>query len=483
LARRSEYATRDLTQGSIPRNLMFLGWPQMVSGLVNALDQLADLFWAGFLGPRAVASTGVAQTWVQFFNTARMGLDTSARAMVSRAVGSGDMVQANHVARQALFFNMTVSLIVSTTAIILSEWLLHVLGVSDAIVEEGATYQRLRFVGSFFFMMNQLGGTLLQAGGDSLTPMRAQLLIRGSHLALSPILMFGWLGLPAWGISGAAAANTISQILGVSLNFRALFTGTSRVHITLKDPSWDWAVVRRQIEIGTPAAITGAERSFAQVILVGLAAPFGATGLAVYSIAQRIQMFGGFGSQGLSMAGGVIVGQSLGAGQPARARQTVWWALAFVAAVQGVICGTIFLFPERVMFLFSRDPEVIAMGAPWLRIEAFGYMLFALGNCLGQCLNTAGDTFVPMLASLGSLWGIQQPVAIVLTGSAKTWEVAGYALAVPTLLDVGPYGIPMAILVASAVRTSALFLYVLYGPWWKKEVLVRGRRGLASAGH
>lgn len=475
--------TRDLTQGSIPRNLWHLGWPQIVSGLVNALDQLADLFWAGFLGSRAVASTGVAQTWVQFFNTARMGLDTSARAMVSRAVGAGDLPQANHLARQALFFNMAVSICVSSIGIFFSEWLLHVLGVSDAMVEDGATYQRLRFIGSFFFMMNQLGGTLLQAGGDSLTPMKAQLWIRGSHLLLSPILMFGWLGLPAWGISGAAVANTISQVLGVGINFRALFTGTSRIHISLENPSWDWAVVRRQVQIGTPAAITGAERSFAQVILVGLAAPFGATGLAVYSITQRIQMFGGFGSQGLSMAGGVIVGQSLGAKQPERAKQTVWWAMGFVTLVQGVLCSAMFFFPEAVLFLFSRDPEVIEMGAPWLRIEAFGYLLFATGNCLGQCLNTAGDTFVPMLTSLVTLWGIQQPVAIVLTGSAKTWELFGYSFAFPTIWDVGALGIPIAIVVSSAVRWLILLLYVMYGPWWKKEVLVRPGGGMRTGAH
>jgi len=82
----------------------------MVLGLVDAVDSIADLFWAGFLGSRAVATVGVAQSWVQVFNTGRMGLDTVARAIVSRAVGGGDLALANHVARQCLLFNLSFAL-------------------------------------------------------------------------------------------------------------------------------------------------------------------------------------------------------------------------------------------------------------------------------------------------------------------------------------------------------------------------------------
>ncbi len=434
---------------------------------------MADLLWAGFLGSASVASVGVAQTWVQFFNTARMGLDTSARAMVARAVGANDIPQANHIVRQAVVINTSVAVVVMGLGILLSDWLLTIVGVADAITVDGINYQKFRFMGFLFFSMNTLGGNLLQAGGDSLTPMKANMITRGLHLILSPILVFGWLGLPAIGVSGTAIATGIAQAVGMVMNFRALALGTSKLTLSLRNWSVDWAVIAQQIRIGTPAAITGAERSFAQVILVGLAAPFGATGLAVYSITQRIQTFGGFGSQGISMAGGVLVGQNLGARQPDRAKATVWWALAFVFAVQTVICSAMFLFPEQVLYAFSRERDVIEMGIPWLRIEAFGYMVFATGNALGQCLNTAGETFVPMLASLGTLWLVQQPIAILLTGSARTWDILGQSIAIPSLWDIGILGIPIAIITASVVRLAILFGYFLWGPWWKKEVLVR----------
>src|SRR3989304_2146016 len=92
----SAYLTRNLTEGSIPKNLWFLAWPQMVEGVLNVVDQMADLFWAGRgFGSRAIAGIGVAQTYTGMAMTGRMGIDTPMRAMVSRAVGAGDVGLAN----------------------------------------------------------------------------------------------------------------------------------------------------------------------------------------------------------------------------------------------------------------------------------------------------------------------------------------------------------------------------------------------------
>lgn len=400
-----------------------------------------------------------------------MGLDTSARAMVARAIGASDLPQANYLALQCLFFNMVFSAIVMSLGIILSDGLLSILGVSDATVADGSTYQRYRFAGSFFFGVHMVSGSLLQAGGDTFTPMKARIINRAIHMILSPIMTFGWLGFPGMGISGAAASNGIGSLVGALINLYALFEGTSRLKLTLNKWSVDWRVFWAQVRIGAPASITSAERSLAQVVLVGLAAPFGSTGLAAYAITQRVQMFGGFGSQGLAQAAGIIAGQSLGANQPPRARTTVWWALGYVGAVQGVLCSLVFLFPEALVFVFSRDPEVVALVVPWLRIEVAGYFLFAAGNVLTTVFNTAGDTMISMLVGLGTLWGIQQPIAIVLTGAAGSWTPFGFSLGLPIVTEFGVLGIAVSTVVASATRFLILFVYFRWGPWWKKNVL------------
>lgn len=90
----------------------------MISGALQTVDQLADLVWAGFIGSRAIASIGVAQSWSQLVMTARMGLDTSARAMIARAVGAGNISLANHIARQSFLLNGGASLFMTVRLLI-----------------------------------------------------------------------------------------------------------------------------------------------------------------------------------------------------------------------------------------------------------------------------------------------------------------------------------------------------------------------------
>lgn len=432
---------------------------------------MADLFWAGFIGSRAVATVGVAQSWIVLFITATMGLDTGARAMVSRAIGAGDLAAANRIARQSLFVSGATALTVMGFGIVLSDFLLRLLGVTENMVEEGSTYQRIRLASAIFFTVNNGSGSLLQAGGDSLTPMKAQMLTRGIHFVLSPVLMFGWVGLPPMGISGSAVANTVAQVAGAVVNLHALFTGVSRLQLTLKNPTFERGILAQQLKIGAPASYTSGERSLAQLILTGLVAPFGPSALALFVITQRVQMFGSFGAQGLGQACGVIVGQNLGARQPARARATVWWALGYVFAMQGVLCTAMYLFPTVVVSLFSRETSVMDLAVPWLYVEIPAYLFLSLSNVLALMLNTAGDAVIPMVIGIVVVWGIQQPVAHVLTGAFSSLGWSGLNWAVPSSWNLGVLGIPFATLSSSFVRIAALFVYFLKGRWGQKELL------------
>ena len=83
------FPERDLTKGSIPRNLWWLAWPQMIENVLNVVDQLVDLVWAGFISASTIAGVGVAHSYKQLVMTGRMGLDTAMRAMVARSIGAG----------------------------------------------------------------------------------------------------------------------------------------------------------------------------------------------------------------------------------------------------------------------------------------------------------------------------------------------------------------------------------------------------------
>ena len=171
--RKSAYVTRDLTAGSVPRNLVFLAWPMIGSSSFRVVEMLADLFWAGLgFGTAAIAGVGTAQMWVQIIMGSRRGLDIAVRAMVSRAVGATNLPLANHVALQGLTFSAAVSWAIALIGILLTPQLMGLVGVGDDVVAEATMYMRIQFVALAIAAMTQICLAIFQASGDSLTPFR-----------------------------------------------------------------------------------------------------------------------------------------------------------------------------------------------------------------------------------------------------------------------------------------------------------------------
>ncbi|MGE0058450.1 MAG: MATE family efflux transporter [Dehalococcoidia bacterium] len=438
---RPSYVDRNLTSGSTPKNLWFLAWPQIVESVLNIADQLADIFWAGRLGTQSVAGLGVSQSYVTTASTARMGLDTAMRALVARAVGAGDLQRANHVALQAFTLSGAFALIMAFVGVFLTEPLMRMLGISQGVIDAGADYMRIQFVGAGALAFRTMAGAALQASGDSMTPMRATTVTRLFNIALSPFLIFGWLLFPELGLKGAAIAGVISQSSGGVINFRALFRGTSRLKLTLRRYRPDPALLWRLVKTGAPASITSAERSLSNLILVGLIAPFGDTVLAAFALTRRIELLATMGGTGIGNASGVLVAQNLGAGQPERARESIRWAVLFVLAFNLVLVAVMLIFPRPILSIFDNDKELLDVAVDWLRIQALGYFVLGLGIVFSQSYNTAGDTLVPMLA-VAVYWLVQQPAALILPD-----------------LGFGSIGIAWAILLGLVVR---LFIYVPY---------------------
>jgi Na+-driven multidrug efflux pump len=148
------------------------------------------------------------------------------------------------------------------------------------------------------------------------------------------------------------------------------------------------------------------------------------------------------GAGGIGQSTGVMVGQNLGAGQADRARKSVLWGLVYVNISTFIACALMFVFPREFLSFFNDDPELLDVAVKWLQIALVGYLVMGMGMVFMQSYNTAGDTLVPMIVTLISIWGIQQPLAVVLPD-----------------LGLDQYGIAWAIVAAMAAR---LLIYVPY---------------------
>src|SRR5439155_9581749 len=139
------------------------------------------------------------------------------------------------------------------------------------------------WVAQVSFALQSMTAAVSQASGDTITPMKGQMLARGIKIWLSHLLIFGLLALPQMRIMGASVGVGIGQFCGFALNARTLFSGRHRLQPSLalmRHP--DFPLFWRQIKLGLPASVTNLDRGLGQLLLVGLVVPFGNTALAAY---------------------------------------------------------------------------------------------------------------------------------------------------------------------------------------------------------
>jgi putative MATE family efflux protein len=437
---------RDFTKGSIVRALFALSWPMIIANSVNMIGPTVDMIWVGRLGPAAIAGVGVAGIAVMLVQSGLMGLFMGLRAMVARFIGANDEKQANYVAQQALVVGVVSSVVLAAVGVFFAEGILDLVGVAPEVIAEGALYLRVQFIGMVAMSFRMMT--------DAITPMKIAIAFRALHVVLSPVLIFGLWIFPQMGVTGAATTNVVSQSLGTALSFWFLFSGRSRLRLTLKGMRVDFKMIWRVVRIGLPASVMGMQMNLGQFALMRFVAPFGTLAVAAHTLNQRIEMILFMPAWGLGMAAGVLTGQNLGAHQPDRAVKSGWIASAMVEAFAFVCGAAILLWAEGIVHIFTSDPNLVPLAATYLRIAVAGYLVVGLVGVFQQCISGSGDTLIPMLVSIGVMWLVQIPLAYYL----------------PQKTDLGVYGIRWAIAVGSIISAIAYTSYYRTGRWKRKEV-------------
>jgi putative MATE family efflux protein len=444
---------RDWTQGSILKNLLSLSWPMVVSNGLNVLGPTVDMIWLGKLGPDSMAAVGISGMVVMLVNALLMGIFTGLRSMVARFIGADDKEGAVHVAQQAFVIAGILGLIFALMGIWMDRWILGLLGVSSSVLEIGAAYMRINFIGMIAMSMRFTTDGIMQASGDTMNPMKLAIIFRVTHVILSPFLIFGWWIFPQLGATGAAVTGVFSQTVGTVLGLAMLMSGRSRLRISFDKFRFDLLVIWRLIKIGIPASVMGIQMQLGQLIMTTFVVQFGTAAVAAHSLCQRIDMLLAMPLMGIGASAGVLVGQNLGAHKPERAEKSGWTALAISEGILLVLGLLIMIFPVAVIHIFSTDPALDAIADTYVRIASLGYMIMAFSMVLQNCISGAGDTLPPMVIGLIIVWIIQIPLG---------WYLSHTSL--------GVFGVRWAVVCGGFINMVAYTLYFRSGRWKNKRI-------------
>lgn len=422
----SKARERDLTTGSLHRNIWYLALPMTLeTGITNAA-QVLDTFWVSRLGSAALAAVTISITVRWVVNSLANGLGIGGMAVVARRTGERDRAAANHATWQTILLGLSVSLVLCGAGLALARPLLVLLGADVEVLPLGVSYLNVSFVGMFAFVLVFVINAMLRGAGEARLAMIVLFLATGMTVVLEPVLIFGLGPIPSLGVVGSAWANTLGFGAGLTLQMVVLLRGQARVGINLRDLGPDFPLMGRIVRIALPSTVQMTLRSSSRLVIVGLVGSFGTYATAGYGIANRLLLIALIPGFGLGNAAGTLVGQNLGARKPDRAELSAWWVGAYCSTYMTTAAAVLFVFAYPLVRIFDSTPQVVAYGTECLRVVAPSLIASGVGVVLARGFDGAGNTVPAMAINLLTLWGLEVPVAIGLSqfaglGIAGIW--------------------------------------------------------------
>lgn len=430
-----------LTIEPIPLLTRRIAIPASVGFFFNTMFNFVDTYCAGLLGTDALAALSLSFPVFFLVLAAGSGLSQGASALVANAIGAGDEDEARHTFAQAMVLAGAGGIALSLAGWVAAPALFRLLGAEGAYLRIALAYMNVILAGGVFFIVQMTLNAALNAQGE--TRLYRNFLIVGffANCVLNPVLMLGWLGLPALGVGGIALATVLVQIGGCLFLWRGVHARGVFRALPPRHFRPDAAVLARIAGQAVPAGLNMLTVALGIFLITWFVQHFGKEAVAAYGIATRIEQVVLLPTIGLNFAVISLVGQNHGARLPQRVREAWLTNLRYGAAL--MIAGGALLFALRApaMRAFTTDATVIARGADYLGIAAFTLAaypilfvtVFALQGlkrpAYGLWMGLYRQLLAPVLVfqtlafALGwGLWGIWWGIFFV------TWSAALFAL-------------------------------------------------------
>lgn len=346
--------TADLGVAPLGRLLLRLSLPAVVGMLVMALYNIIDTFWAARLGESAVAALTIVFPWQMIVGALGVGTGVGVSSLVSRRYGEGRGEMANRTAGQTLLFAVTVGPVLALTAVLFSLPVVRLFGATPQLEGLARDYLHAVALGVPFMLFLMSTSGLYRGAGNTLFPTLTMSTSAVLNVGIAPVLIFGLLGFPRLGVTGAGLATAVSQFLAALMGAVYLWSRHSGFQVRARHLRPDLRVLRDIFQVGAPAFAMQVVGSIVVSLYNGVLGGFGTAAIAAYGINFRLLtlvMMPIFGtSQGLMP----IVGFNYGARQYHRMWRAVTLACVGTAGLGLILGGAFWLGAPAVTGIFTR---------------------------------------------------------------------------------------------------------------------------------
>ena len=429
---------------------MLLAVPAILAQLSSVMMQYIDTAMVGHLGAHPSASIGLMATSTWIFAGFTMAVASGFSVQVAHLCGAGDFPAARRVLRQGLVCSLGISLLFALAGVGLSPVLPRWLGGGPEITADASAYFGIY---SAFLPVGAVGyaaNAMLQGSGN----MKVPSILYISMCALDVVFNYLFIYVLGMGVPGAALGTGVAEALTTAVSLWYVLCRSKELSILGEKGSFRPTahVMANAFRITGPMWLQNLIMRGAHVMSTLIVAPLGPVAIAANAFAITAESFCYMPGYGLEEAATTLVGQSLGADRKQIARRfariTIWMG----AVIMTLLAIVMFAFAPELMGILSTDPDIVALGAKVLRIEAFAETMYAVAIvAYGACVG-AGDTLTPTLLNFAGMWVIRIGLALVLT---PRYGLVGYWMAM--CLDLNIRGL--------------LFLWHIRGERWMKKRL------------
>ena len=404
----------DYTRIPLKRAVLLLAVPMMLELVLESTFAVVDIFFVAKLGPSAVATVGLTETYLFLLYSIAMGLAMSVTAIVARRVGERRAEEAALSAVQAIVLAVLVSIPFALAGIFFAKELLHLMGGDEWVIEHGYRYMQWMLGSNAIILLLFVINAIFRGAGDAAAAMRVLWVANALNIVLDPILIFGLGPVPPMGVEGAAIATSLGRGAGVLMQLWILVRGGEHLRIGRTALRWAGSTMLQIARTSLGGIGQMLVSMTAWIFLMRILASVSTEAVAGATIAIRVMMFTLMPAWGMSNAAATLVGQNLGAGKPGRAEAAVWHIGWMNMAFTLVVSVLFFVWHDAIIGLFTDDRAVVAIGGEWLSILPYSYFVYGWWMVSVQAFNGAGDTMTPTWINLVFFWLIQIPLSWAL---------------------------------------------------------------------
>lgn len=424
---------RNLTTGSVFKNIVIFSLPYFLSYFLQTLYGLADLFIIGqYEGVASTTAVSVGSQVMHMLTVMIVGLAMGTTVSIGRAVGAGDKKRMSACVGNTVTLFMLVSVVLTAVLVLLVDPIVSVMSTPAEAVGGTVRYLTVCFIGIPFITAYNIISSIFRGMGDSKSPMYFIAVACAANIALDYLFM----GAMRLGPVGAALGTTLAQALSVLVAFIAIRRRRS-VAVSRGDLHPRRDVMGQILSIGVPVALQDGLIQIAFILITVIANLRGLTDSAAVGIVEKLISFLFLVPSSMLSTVSAIGAQNIGAGDYGRAKQTMWYAIGIAVGFGIIVCILFQFIAEPVVGLFTSDEGVIAAGGQYMHGYIFDCLFAGIHFCFSGYFCACGKSMISFIHNISGVALVRVPGAYLMSKMfPATLLPMGLATAAGSILQV-----------------------------------------------